>query len=164
MVSHSHAHFPGLNRAPLHRASFPTLDQSHQSFPSLVLVAYIRGPSPTLSLSRLPAASTYWSVSLWRCFCPVSAFCCKFYQELGASSGKASGTAASTQYCPHKQRWGDLPQMPSDAQSRHSSLLPPLSEGQPRGCCCSFPLNVFGKFAAVGEPLRRHLLLGQLGS
>lgn len=52
MVSHSDAHFPGLNRAPLHRTSFPALDQSHQSVPSLVLDAYIQGLSPTLSLSR----------------------------------------------------------------------------------------------------------------
>lgn len=64
MVSHSHAHFPGLNRAPLHRASFPALDQSHQSVPSLILAAYIQGLSPTLSLSRVYQLPPHISLSV----------------------------------------------------------------------------------------------------
>lgn len=65
MVSHCHAHFPGLNRALLHRASFPALDQSHQSVHCLVLVPYIQGlSSPTLSLSRLYQLPPHVSLSV----------------------------------------------------------------------------------------------------
>lgn len=64
MVSHSHAHFPALNRVPLHRASFSTLDQSPQFVPSLVLVAYIQGLCPTLSLSRLYQLPPHVSLSV----------------------------------------------------------------------------------------------------
>lgn len=82
------------------------------------------------------ASFTGQSLRQWRYFYPVTAFCYKFYPELGAPAGKSRRDSSFCWVCPYMQRGADLLQRHRDTLARHFLHAP--SKGQPAGLLLQF--------------------------